>query len=85
MASGKQDEMLVLSRKEGERLHLGDAIEVVVLRSRRGRVQLGIVAPSDVQIQREEVRRRMLGPSHGGCSADRPNVIAVTPGPLAVR
>jgi carbon storage regulator len=47
--------MLVLSRKESQRIKLGDSIVVTVVRTGRDRVQLGIDAPSDVLILREEL------------------------------
>ncbi len=50
--------MLVLSRKEGERLMIGDTIVVTVVHLEGGRVKLGIEAPRDVGIQREEIRCR---------------------------
>jgi len=50
--------MLVLSRKESERLIIGEKIVVTIVRIAGGSVRIGIEAPSDVQIQREEVRRR---------------------------
>jgi carbon storage regulator len=53
--------MLVLTRKAGERIYIGETIEVVVLATRGDRVQLGFAAPADVPILREEVRRRMQG------------------------
>ena len=48
--------MLVLSRKIGERLIIGDNITVVVSRVAGNRVTLGIEAPSDVRIIRGELR-----------------------------
>jgi carbon storage regulator len=47
--------MLVLSRKIGERLVIGDNITVVVSRVAGNRVTLGIEAPSDVRIVRGEL------------------------------
>ena len=52
--------MLVLSRKIGERLIIGDGITVVVNRIAGNRVTLGIEAPSDVRIVRGELRPREL-------------------------
>jgi carbon storage regulator len=52
--------MLVLGRKVGERLYLGDDIEVVVLGTHRNHVKLGIIAPKEVSIRREEVQQRFL-------------------------
>ena len=51
--------MLVLSRKEGERISIGPEIEVTVLGIRRGSVKLGFSGPPQVSIQREEVKQRM--------------------------
>jgi carbon storage regulator len=48
--------MLVLSRKENERLFIGDDIVITIVRVVGGAVKVGIEAPDDVQIQREEVR-----------------------------
>ena len=49
--------MLVLTRKIGELVRIGDAITVRVLAVRNRQVSLGFVAPSDVKIYREEVLR----------------------------
>ena len=51
--------MLVLSRKEGERIQIADAITLTVLSVHGGRVRLGFVAPADVPIHREELFRRI--------------------------
>jgi len=48
--------MLVLSRKKGQEITIGDSIKVKVLDSKRSRVALGISAPEDVSIRREESR-----------------------------
>ena len=47
--------MLVLSRKVGERILLGDNIRITVVRVSGGGVRLGIEAPSDIAVVREEV------------------------------
>jgi len=47
--------MLVLSRKENQELIIGDNIVVRVLRVEGGRVRLGIEAPAEVSIRREEL------------------------------
>lgn len=47
--------MLVLSRKEGERLKLGEAIVVTIVRVAGDKVRLGIQAPSNVLVLREEL------------------------------
>jgi carbon storage regulator len=50
--------MLVLSRREGERIRLGDSIVVTVVKLAGDRVRLGIEAPSDVLVLREELEHR---------------------------
>lgn len=49
--------MLVLSRKRGERIRIGDCVEVTVLAISGSRVKLGFSGPPDVWIQRDEVHR----------------------------
>ncbi len=49
--------MLVLSRKVGEKLVIGDNIVVEVVRIRGNRITLGLVAPQDVKIVRDELKR----------------------------
>ena len=51
--------MLVLSRKEGERIRIADAITLTVLAVHGGRVRLGFAAEANVRIHREEVCRRI--------------------------
>jgi len=48
-------EMLVLTRKEGERIALGDDIVVTVVSIQGNKVRLGVVAPDDVTIRRGEL------------------------------
>ena len=48
--------MLILSRKVGERILIGDSIAVVVTRIRPNVVQIGIQAPNGTNIIREELR-----------------------------
>lgn len=47
--------MLVLTRKVGERIRIGDEVTLQVLEVRGGQVRLGLAAPPDVRIFREEV------------------------------
>jgi len=48
--------MLVLSRKESERIRLGDSIVVTVVRVSGDKVRLGIEAPPDVLVLRDELK-----------------------------
>jgi carbon storage regulator len=51
--------MLVLSRRESERIRLGDSIVVTVVRVSGDKVRLGIEAPADVLVLREELERHV--------------------------
>ena len=48
--------MLVLTRKRGERIKIGDDIEVIVTRVVDGAVRLAIVAPAETKIIRTELQ-----------------------------
>jgi carbon storage regulator len=50
--------MLILSRKMGESIHLGDSVTVTVLGVARGQVKIGIEAPRDLSVHRQEVYQR---------------------------
>jgi carbon storage regulator len=47
--------MLTLTRKVGESIRIGDEIEIVVKEIRRNQVRIGIIAPREVPIYREEI------------------------------
>ena len=49
--------MLILTRKVGQTLCVGGEITVTVLRAKGYRVRLGIIAPANVSVDREEIRR----------------------------
>lgn len=51
--------MLILTRKAGEKLLIGDNIEITILNVRGGQVKLGINAPKDVAVHREEIYRKI--------------------------
>ena len=50
--------MLVLSRREKQRIRLGDSIIVTVVRVTGDRVRLGIEAPADILVLRDELEPR---------------------------
>lgn len=52
--------MLILTRRRGERIRIGEHIQVVVSEMRRGLVRLGISAPPGIPIFREEVYQAIL-------------------------
>ncbi len=47
--------MLILTRKEDETIVIDDKIKIKVVELKGGRVQLGIEAPEEIKIHREEV------------------------------
>ena len=51
--------MLVLSRKLGESIVIGNGITVTVIDVHGERVRLGFTAPADVPIHREELQRKI--------------------------
>ena len=52
--------MLVLTRRHGERIHIGEDIEVTVLEIGRDHVRLGILAPASVAVHRDKVYQEIL-------------------------
>jgi carbon storage regulator len=51
--------MLVLARKLGERIMIGDRIVVTVVKMDKGHVRLGIEAPREVPVFRKEIDPRL--------------------------
>lgn len=52
--------MLILTRKTGEALMIGDDVSITVLGVKGNQVRLGIDAPKDVAVHREEIYARVL-------------------------
>jgi len=50
-----EGKMLVLTRKSGDAIRLGDDIKVVVLEVRENQVKIGIEAPHELPVHREEI------------------------------
>ncbi len=50
--------MLILTRRAGEALRIGDDIEVTVMAVNGSQVRIGINAPRDVAVDREEIAER---------------------------
>lgn len=52
--------MLTLTRKVGEIIRIGDDIQIVVKEIRKNQVRIGIIAPRDVKIFRDEVYQNIV-------------------------
>jgi len=48
--------MLILSRRSGESIIIGDNIKITVLKTRKNQVRLGVKAPLDINVCREELQ-----------------------------
>ena len=70
--------MLVLSRKTGERILIGDKISITVVRIAPGIVRIGVEAPDDLPILREEL-------TTGGKLSAEPAAVTDTESPSSVR
>ena len=60
--------MLILTRRVGETLMIGDDVTVTVLGVKGNQVRIGVNAPRDVAVHREEIYQRI----RGGDRADTP-------------
>jgi carbon storage regulator len=52
--------MLTLTRKVGEIIRIGDDIQIVVKEIRKNQVRIGVIAPRDVKIFRDEVYQNIV-------------------------
>lgn len=52
--------MLILTRKVGEAIAIGDQITVRLLEIKGGQAKLGVVAPNHISVHREEVYLRIM-------------------------
>lgn len=68
--------MLVLSRRPGQALRIGDSIEVQIVRVEGDRVVLGVIAPRDVAIVRGELVAE-VGAEVSQAAADRSAVLGL--------
>jgi carbon storage regulator len=70
--------MLVLTRRAGESVMIGDDVVITVLETRGDVIRLGIQAPRDVQVHREEVYRELQDANRAAASPTDDAVHAIT-------
>ncbi len=61
--------MLILTRRVGETLMIGDSVTVTVLGVKGNQVRIGITAPKDVAVHREEIFQK-IGKDAAGQAAE---------------
>ncbi|KAA2285665.1 carbon storage regulator CsrA [Arenimonas fontis] len=64
--------MLILTRRVGETLMIGDSVTVTVLGVKGNQVRIGITAPKDVAVHREEIFQR-IQKDEGDSAGEQPS------------
>lgn len=72
--------MLVLTRKVGEAIVIGDDVTVTVLEVRGDVVRLGIDAPRSVRVHREEVLAQISQANHASAAVDPADAVRLLSG-----
>ena len=70
--------MLILTRKAGESLHLGDDITITVFSVQGKQVKLGIDVPGDMTVYRDEVYQRIKEENRLAMQTSDNDLLAVT-------
>ncbi len=69
--------MLILTRRTGESLHIGDDIKITVFAIQGKQVKIGIEVPDSVVVYREEVYLRVKDENRQALLADNNDLFAV--------
>ena len=64
--------MLILTRRVGETLMIGDDVTVTVLGVKGNQVRIGVNAPKEVSVHREEIYERIKKEQSGSAESDIP-------------
>ena len=75
---GNRCPMLILTRKAGESLHLGDDIKITVFSVQGKQVKLGISVPEDMMVYRDEVYQRIKDENRQAMQTSDNDLLAVT-------
>jgi len=68
--------MLVLTRKQGEVIHVGEGIAIKVIKTGKGTVKIGIEAPADVKVLRGELSKKLdAEKSHDKPTGEEPKAV----------
>lgn len=67
--------MLILTRRVGETLIIGDDVKVTVLGVRGHQVRIGVDAPKEVSVHREEIYMRIQEEKAGGSEDSTKQVV----------
>lgn len=62
--------MLILTRRIGETLNIGDDVQVTVLGVKGNQVRLGVNAPKEIPVHREEIYQRIKKEKEAGHTDD---------------
>ncbi|MEQ5728904.1 carbon storage regulator CsrA [Providencia alcalifaciens] len=61
---------LILTRREGESLNIGDDIKITVFGIKGNQVRIGIEAPKHISVHREEIYQRILAENSIATASD---------------
>ena len=70
--------MLILTRKAGESLHIGDDIKITIFSVQGKQVKIGIDVPGDMLVYREEVYQRIKDENRQAMETRDNDLLAVT-------
>lgn len=63
--------MLILTRRVGESLIIGDDVTITVLGVKGNQVRIGVNAPKDISVHREEIYQRIMKEKNDGSESDK--------------
>lgn len=69
--------MLILTRRPGESIHLGDTIKITVLSAKGKQIKLGLEVPEDMPVYREELYRKVKEQNKMALPSSDQDILAV--------